>query len=51
MPWIGKMAALSHVYAKQTIILNGAGHGGVVNDPRASAWIINLLKNDRVTER
>jgi len=34
-------------YAKQTIILNGAGHGGVVNDPRASRWIIDLLKNDR----
>jgi hypothetical protein len=38
-------------YAKQTIILRGAGHGGVVSDSRAIAWIINLLKNDRITQR
>jgi len=31
-------------YAKQTIILSGAGHGGVVSDSRAIAWIINLLE-------
>jgi pimeloyl-ACP methyl ester carboxylesterase len=31
-------------YAKQTIILRGAGHGGVVSDSRAIAWIINLLE-------
>jgi pimeloyl-ACP methyl ester carboxylesterase len=32
-------------YAKQTIILRGAGHGGVTNDSRAIAWIINFLKH------
>ena len=31
-------------YAKQTLILRGAGHGGVVSDSRAIAWIINLLE-------
>jgi hypothetical protein len=32
-------------YAKQTIILRGAGHSGVANDSRAIAWIIALLKH------
>jgi hypothetical protein len=32
-------------YAKRAIILRGAGHGGVVSDSRAIAWIINLLKH------
>jgi hypothetical protein len=32
-------------YAKQTFILRGAGHGGVVSDSRAVAWIINLLRH------
>jgi pimeloyl-ACP methyl ester carboxylesterase len=31
-------------YAKQTLVLPGAGHGDVVRDSRAIAWIITLLK-------
>jgi hypothetical protein len=34
-------------YARKTLILPGADHGAVTADPRAIAWIMDLLKQSQ----